>query len=265
MFRKVLVGYLDAERGVDALALGRILTSACGGTMEVATAPGPDGEGLGRIARSRGADLLVLGSSNRAGIGKVIPGSTVDRLLADPPCAIAVAPPGFGQPADGKSGWQPLDGNGDDSGMRVIGVGYDASEASGIALDVATQLALRNSSSLRVYTVAPQYPNQAVAAGIPLTPGGPSEVEVLRDALQRAVHELPPEVRALPVFLRGFEADQLDKATMLGVDLLVLGARPGGPMRRHLHRSVSNLVLNTTRCPVLIIPASVAAAVSAPA
>ena len=265
MFRKVLVGYLDADHGVDALALGRKLARACNAPMEVATAPAADGEDLAAIARAHGADLLVLGPSHRAGLGRVVPGATVDRLLADPPCAIAVAPPGFGRPAAEAPHWRPLDGEGEDPGMRVIGVGYDTSPVATAALEVASELALRNSSSLRVYTVAPKYPNQATAAGVPLNSSGPSETAILRDELEKAVRGLPPEVRALPVFLRGFEADQLTKAAGLGVDLLVLGSRPGGPVKRRLHKSVSNLVLMTSKCPVLIVPATVAAKVASPA
>jgi len=265
MFRKVLVGYLNAERGVDALALGRKVAVACDAAMEVTTVPAPDGEDLGQVARARGADLLVLGSSQRAGLGRVVPGATVDHLLASPPCAIAVAPAGFGRPGAGEPYWRPLDGSGDDSGMRVIGVGYDGSPAAGAALELATELALRNRSSLRVYTVAAKHPNRAEDAGIPFSADGRSEAEFMRDELQKAVRDLPPEVRALPVFLRGFEAEQLTQASALGVDLLVLGSRPGGTMRRRLHRSVSNPVLAASRCPVLIVPAAVAMEVAAPA
>lgn len=263
MFRKVLVGFLDSEHGVDALALGRKLATACSAPMAVATAPADDGDDLGQVVRSHGADLLVLGSSHRAGLGRVVPGATIDHLLADPPCAIAVAPPGFGRP-DGEPRWRPLDGNGDDTGMRVIGVGFDGSPAAATALEIATQMALRNHSSLRVYTVARKAAQTTRTHDPALEAGAVREADLMRDNLEQAVRDLPSEVRALPVLLRGFEDDQLVKASALGVDLLVLGSRPGGPVRRRLHRSVSNIVLSRAKCPVLIIPTTVAAAVATP-
>lgn len=262
MFRKILVGYLDGEHGAEALALGQSLSCATGATVELATVEHGD-EGLAHRARLRGADLIVLGSSHRSGLGRTLPGSTVERLLGDPPCAIAVAPPGFGQPARGDAHWRPLDGRGKDPGMRVIGVGYDGSSSSGRALELATELALANRSALRVFTVAEKLAATTPAGDNPFAEGVPSRLEALREKLHEAVRGLPPEVRALPVFMRGFEADELLKAAALGVDLLVLGCRPGGPLRRRLHRSVTGIVLANAKCPVLVLPIAVAAEVAA--
>lgn len=258
MFRKILVGYVGGERGAEALALGRSLSSASGAPMDVVTVE-TGGEDLAEVARSRGSDLVVLGSSHRSGLGRTIPGATVERLLGAAPGAVAVAPARFGEPARGESEWRPLDGHGTDAGMRVIGVGYDGSPASRRALETATELALRNRSALRVYTVARKV-NQRFPAEEPTqVPGAPRESDALRAELEEAVRELPPEVRALPVFLRGFEADELIAAAKLGVDLLVIGCRPGGRLRRRFHNSVSGVVAAACKCPVLIVPIAVGA------
>lgn len=90
-------------------------------------------------------------------------------------------------------------------------------------------------------------------------PSMPSEAQALRDLLHEVVAELPAEARALPVFLRGNPADELIRATETGVDMLVLGSRPGGPLRRALHSSVSNAVMAQASCPVLICPAGIGA------
>ncbi|MGD9736018.1 MAG: universal stress protein [Solirubrobacterales bacterium] len=259
MFRKILVGYLEGDHGADALALGRRLSLACKAPLEVATAPGPEGRSLGQIVRAHGADLLVLGSTHRVGLGRVVPGATAEQVLGEAPCAVAVAPDGFGRTDGGESRWRPLDGDDEDSGMRVIGVGFNGSTASRHALEVATELALRNGASLRVYTVVRKFANLMPSEQSAKTPVAGSEVEAMRTLLNEAVRELPPEVRALPVFLRGFEADELVRAANLGVDLLLLGSRPGGPLRRHLHKSVSSAVLTAARCPLLIVPTGVAA------
>jgi nucleotide-binding universal stress UspA family protein len=257
MYQKILVGFDNTEQGRDALALGRILAQANGAEMLIVTAPGEDGEDLDQLVRLHEADLVVLGSTHRGPIGRVLPGATVERLLGAEPCAVAVAPPGFGRPVDGDMGWRPLSGDAEDVGMRVIGVGFDGSRASREALGVATELAVPNGAALRVYTVARTYPHVPGADGDSRGPGVPTEAELLRQGLYEAVAELPAGARALPVFLRGFAADELVSAAKAGVDLMVLGSRTGGPLRRTLHKSVSRIVMSEATCPVLISPSNV--------
>lgn len=50
---------------------------------------------------------------------------------------------------------------------------------------------------------------------------------------------LPAEVRADPILLHGSPASQLIEAAEKGVDLLVMGSRRAGPLRRALLGSVS--------------------------
>jgi len=258
MYRRILVGYLDTEPGRDALALGTSLTQASGAELMVVTADDRDGEDLAQIARSQSADLIVLGATHRGQLGKVISGATMDGLLADAPCDVAIAPPGFGSRSAASAEWRPLDGNGRDAGMRVIGVGYDGSDGSKRGLAVATEMALANGAALRVFTVAGK-PHLSPTGDQPPAPGVPTEDEAMREELHEAVRALPSEVRALPVFLRGFAADELIGAAKLGVDLLVLGCRGGGGLRRLFHTSVSGTVVEKTKCPVLITPRAVAA------
>lgn len=76
--------------------------------------------------------------------------------------------------------------------------------------------ALANGAVLRVYAVARRYAHPSAADASGHVPGVPTEAEVL-------------EARALPVFLRGIPATELVAAAELGVDMLVLGSRSGGP------------------------------------
>jgi nucleotide-binding universal stress UspA family protein len=255
MAGKVLVGYLDTERGRDALALGRILASARDAELAVATVA--EGQELASAAREQGADLVVLGSTHRGPIGRIVPGTTMERLLGESSCAVAVAPPGFAERADGESVWLPLDGGAEDVGMRVVGVGYDGSQGSRAALAFATDLALRNGAALRVYTVV-----REVAPVGPETAVGPNptvEVEVRRAILHDTVAALPAEVRAQPVLVRGFAVTELVKAASLGVDLLVLGTHGRGHVGRLFHKSVAGEVALEAPCPVVICPVPVRA------
>jgi nucleotide-binding universal stress UspA family protein len=169
---------------------------------------------------------------------------------------VAVAPTGFGRAADGGLGWRPLSGDTKDAGMRVIGVGYDGSPAAHRALDVAVELAIPNGAALRVYAVAARIAHGALESQ---APGVPARAEELREQLHDAVAELPPEVRALPEFIWGSPAAELVAAAGIGVDLMVLGARGGGPVSRALGSSVSSAVLAQSSCPVLITPLHVEA------
>jgi nucleotide-binding universal stress UspA family protein len=263
MYEKILVGYQDTEQGRDALELGRILARANRAEMLVVTAPGEDGEDLSQLARAEAADLVVLGSTHHGPVGRILPGTTVARLLADAPCAVAVAPPGFGKPSGLDTEWRPLSGGIEDVGMRVVGVGYDGSRAAGEALKIAAGLAIPNGAALRVYAVAPKHAPVPSADGSGHSPGAPTEAGVLQQALHDAVAGLPSETRALPAFMRGSAATELIDAVRLGVDLLVLGSRVGGPLRRNFHHSISNAVLAEAPCPVLISPSGVRAPVPA--
>lgn len=195
MYRRILVGYQDTEQGRDALELGRILTRANGAEMHVVTASGEKGEDLAQLAISEGSDLVVLGSTHHGPLGRIVPVTTIGHLLADAPCAVAVAPPGFSKHSELDTEWKPLRGDLEDVGMRIVGVGYDGTPAGGNGG--------RNSA------------------------GPPTEVEALRQALPDAVAE-PPETRALPVFMRALAARELiDGASQLSPQHLQRSAGGG--------------------------------------
>lgn len=257
----VAVGYLDTERGRDALALGRILAKARHAELVVITAA--EGEALAREARGQGADIVVLGSTHRGAVGRVVPGTTMEHVLGGAPCSVAVAPPGFADRADGGSDWAPLDGDGDDTGMRVVGVAYDATPGARTALAQATELAQANGAALRVFTVVRKATPIAPDAPMTPTPLAPSELEVRRAELAETVAALPPEVRAQPVLLRGFTVTELVKAAGIGVDLMVLGTHVRGHVGRLFHKSVAGEMALQCPCPVLICPTRVGASVPA--
>lgn len=255
-FRRILVGYLDSEQGHEALALGQVLAQATGAEVVVASS-GKDDD-LAHLAQAYRSDLIVLGPTHRGPISKVVPGATVERLLGQAPCAVAVAPRGFRGRTSRSSSWQPLIGAGEDVGMRVVGVGFDGSSSAREALAMAADLAIPNGAALRVYTVARKHPLPP-GEKAPSPGGQDAETEALRAALHESAAALPSEARALPVFLRGDPAEELIKASREGADLLVLGCRSGGPLRRKLHQSVTSDVMQRVSCPVLVSPAGVTA------
>lgn len=252
MFHKIVVGVREEGSDPEALALGERLAQATGAELESGTAG--SGEGLADLARARGADLVVLGPTHRDGFGRLFPGATVDRLSKHPPCALAIAPRGFGTPKREEDEWRPLEGTDSDPGLRVLAVGFDGSPSARAGLDIAAELALANRATIRVLAVAhklgPAAPGAVSASASPAE----AELEAMRAALHEAVAVLPDETRALPVLLRGYPATELVGAVKAGVDLLVLGSRGGGPVWRAFHGSVSAAVIDAASCPVLVVP-----------
>lgn len=95
--------------------------------------------GLHELAEDEGADVVVLGSTHRGGLGKVLPGSVAERLLHGAPCAVMVAPKGFARRSE------PFT-------IGSIGVGYDGRTESTHAREVAGALAEELGASLKTIT-----------------------------------------------------------------------------------------------------------------
>jgi nucleotide-binding universal stress UspA family protein len=94
---------------------------------------------LHEVAEDERADVIVIGSTHRGGIGRVLPGSVGERLLHGAPCAVMVAPRGF-------AGRERLE-------IRTIGVGYDGETESSHARRSAAGLADELGATLKTITV----------------------------------------------------------------------------------------------------------------
>ena len=99
------------------------------------TAPG---RGLHELAESLGSDLLVVGSSVRGLLGRVMVGDDTRAALDGAPCPVAVAPAGYAEHPNT---------------IGRIGVGYDGSSDSVRALDLARTLAHELDASLAALEV----------------------------------------------------------------------------------------------------------------
>jgi len=208
--------------------------------VERITHPGPAVVALCRVAERERADLIVVGTTHRGGLGRLYPGSIAEQLVHGAPCAVAVAP------EDARGG--PL---------RTIAVAYDRSREARAALDVAVDLALAHGAALRVLTVYPA-PAGALAT---VTPAGTAVPEVDHALRERLEHDLdglvgglPPELHPTAEVLPGWAGRALVEACATGVDLLVAGSRSYGPVRGALAGSVSRELVDHASCPVLVVP-----------
>jgi nucleotide-binding universal stress UspA family protein len=239
-YPKVVVGYLENERGEDARALAERIVERDGGELKVVHVErGSPADALQALAEKGEADLIVLGSTHHAHIGSVAPGAVAEHLLHGAKCRLMIAPKGYGQ-ADHSQ-----------DRLRVAAVGFDGMAESYAALDEAAKLATKFGGSLRVIGVATPVP--AIGAGAAAQAGAEAGPD-FQTQLNNAVGQLPPELRALPVFERGDPVSKLLEAAGMGVDLLVLGSRGFGPVMRLLIGSVSSRVIREAPCPVLVVP-----------
>jgi nucleotide-binding universal stress UspA family protein len=240
LYPQVVVGYEDNERGEDARVLAERIVERDGGELKVVQVEkGSPSDALQALAEKGEADLIVLGSTHRAHIGSVAPGSVAEHLLHGARCRLVIAPKGYGSEDHSQDR------------LRVAAVGFDGMAESYAALEEAAKLAYKFGGSLRVIGVAtPVPPMGAAAAAQAGAEAGPD----FQTQLNAAVAQLPPEIRALPVYERGDPVRKLLEAAEMGIDLLVLGSRGFGPMMRLLIGSVSSRVIREAPCPVLVVP-----------
>jgi nucleotide-binding universal stress UspA family protein len=240
IYPKVVVGYLENERGEDARVLAERIVERDGGELKVVhVEKGSPADTLQALAESGQADLVVLGSTHHAHVGSVAPGSVAEHLLHGARCRLVIAPKGYAE------------GDHSQDRLRVAAVGFDGMAESYAALDEAARLATKFGGSLRVIGVATPVP--AMGAGVAAQAGAEAGPD-FQTQLNSAVAQLPEELRALPVYVRGDPVQKLLEAAEMGVDLLVLGSRGFGPVMRLLIGSVSSRVIREAPCPVLVVP-----------
>ena len=193
------------------------------------------------LAAAEHASLVVVGSTHTGTAGRVLPGSTGERLLHGSPCAVAVVPTEYRN--------RPI---------RRIGVAYNATEEAKAAVHAAADLAYALGAELEIIgVVSPD------SYGTPALMGGPSEVTLradieryVQESLDEIVATVRPGVEAKRVRLTGGPADMLahHSATL---DLLVTGSRGYGPLRSVLVGGVSGRLMRSAQCPVIVVPRGV--------
>ncbi|KAA0272503.1 MAG: universal stress protein [Acidobacteria bacterium] len=282
--RRILIGYQDSPEGLDALALGRVLAEITDGSLTVATVypwprglmthedlsnalaiestdtfakvrdllPGLDVEtvpvaeqsisnALGKLAEDRHAAVIVVGSCHHGAVGETFLGSTGASLLHGAPCAVMVAPRGY---RDGPT-----------ERPRRIGVGFDGSPESWAALETAIAFAELEGGELVVISVA-DYPKYGYATvWTVLTAGEIQDAEraEMRRTQELALGRVPGSVNAEGRLLTGSPGALLAEASA-DVDLMVVGSRGHGPLRRTLLGSTARKLVSGSRSPLLVVP-----------
>ncbi|MGH8326255.1 MAG: universal stress protein [Steroidobacteraceae bacterium] len=221
----------EHERAREVLERER---EAAGIDVQVRSKGSPSvGQGLHELAEDIGADLLVLGSSRRGVLGRVLIGDDTHAALNGAPCPVAVAPAGFAE--------RP-------AAIHEIGVGYNGSPESEHALGFARRLAGEHDAKLSAFEAIslPTY----VFMG-PTIPDYAAIGEIV-DAAREQVRELGG---VEPHAAYGPAAEELATYSD-SLDLLVVGSRGYGPIGRLVHGSTSRHLARTARCPLLVLTRS---------
>lgn len=287
MSRHAVIGYDKDANGADAIALGALLCEALDAKPTVVTVvkiPGfllgsadaqsvaddvtreshavvsdrLDDLGVETLALPAGSEpkrlfelieeedpiVAVVGSSRHGPFGRVLMGSVTEALLTGGTVPIVVAPRGYANQAERR--------------LHEIGVAYDGSQESRSALRAAASLAERLDGSLTIITVA-EPPHYGYGSTITVLSGMeymPAEQGEKDRVLEEAVAELPDGLETHPRRLTGDPADELAKAAA-NLDLLVVGSRGYGMVKRVLLGGVSARLMRTAPCPVVVLPRSV--------
>jgi nucleotide-binding universal stress UspA family protein len=193
--------------------------------------------GLHEEAERSDADLLVVGSSHRGAIGRVLPGSVTRQVLHAAPCPVAVAPAGLrdGTPA-----------------LRRVGVAFDGAPEAVRALAAGARIAAEHGAQLTLLTVVAPVAVSAGWGGAWVDPGAGEAMREAADEQGRAAIAALDGVRAELEVIDGLPGRELVLASTR-LDLLVLGSRGYGPVRRVLLGTVSGHVAEAAACPVLVL------------
>jgi len=225
----------DHDRAVELLRTARDqagLASHRSISLRVVWSPWV-GRGLHEFADIEDADLLVLGSSRRGMLGRVLLGDHTRAALNGAPCAVAVAPVGY------------CDHFG---AVRRIGVGYDGSPESETALEVATRLAAAQHAELSACT--------AVTVPLPTIGPGPLPLSDVIEPLLHNARERLAELGGVEALAGYGPPVEVLASYSASVDLLVVGSRSYGPIGRLVHGSTSDELARTARCALLVLPRS---------
>ena len=220
--------------------LERLRREHAGETIAVKALADPSpAHGLHEAAEAEGAALVVVGSTHTGRAGRVLPGSTAERLLHGAPCPVAVAPKAYAQGSPERG---------------IIGCGYDGSQSAQRALSAAHRVAAATGARLRVLRafkpLAFDVPPGSVAGGVAYNDDLQERAEA---ELASAVAGLEGEPPAEPFFAVGDAAKVLAEASE-ELDLLVVGSRGYGPMRAVMVGGVAGRLVREAACPVIVLP-----------
>lgn len=193
------------------------------------------GRGLHEQAEEQNADLIVVGSCSHGAFGRAMLGDDTRAALNGAPCAVAIAPLGYAE--------HPVP-------IAKVGVAYNSSPESAAALAMARELAAPARATVHALEVV-MIPTVAYTGIIPPALG--DSVDLMIQEANSRMKEMP-DVEGHAVY--GLAGEEL-AAFGDQVDLLVVGSRGYGPVKRLVLGSTSDYLERHARCSLLVLPRAV--------
>ena len=230
----------DAAEPLDHL---KRRLSAEGVRAECRALPGTSApRALHHAAEEFDVGLLVVGSTDRGHVGRVLLGSTAQRLVHGAPCPIAVVP----------HGWQA------GGGIKTIGVAFVDTPEGHEALKGAVALARRAGALLRVLSAGKEKGfGKTFGGGDALTPAVTYADVASADRVE-AEHSAEAAVAGASDVEIDYDVSVGDPGDFLvaaseRLDLLICGSRGYGPARSVMLGGVSRRVTAEAHCPVIVL------------
>jgi nucleotide-binding universal stress UspA family protein len=228
----VTPGLVDEERHASQALLEDELAASGVEAELVGVEDATPGAGLHRRAEEQGADLIVVGSCSHGVIGRAMLGDDTRAALNGAPCAVAIAARGYSE--------HPTP-------LAKLGLAYNGSPESKAALAVAHALATPTRADVRALEVV-SIPTYAFTGLVP--PAFGETVELMLSEGNARMRELAG-VEGRAVY--GLAGEEL-AAFGDEVDLLIVGSRSYGPLRRLVVGSTSDFLERHARCSLLVLP-----------
>ena len=198
---------------------------------------------LQHVSEEEPTAMIVVGSTGRGPVGRLLPGAVGERLLTGSAAPVGIAPRGYAERPAAR--------------LQLIGVAFDGSSESRHALDTGRLLARLAGAQLRVITVFHRTSFGTIAT---MRSGGASVNELARGELRQAFDEVVAEeadgVGTEGRFLEGPPGEVLAEESA-ELDLLVTGSRGYGPRAAVLLGGTTHTLMRAAACPGLITPRAV--------
>jgi nucleotide-binding universal stress UspA family protein len=187
------------------------------------------------------AAAIVVGSSHRGRIERVLAGDVSTSLLHGAPCPVLVAPRDYTEGPDG---------------FRRIGVGFVDTLEGRAALTAASGLARVTGGSLAVFSVLEpiEWSLAMVMPGWSVPLAFQAELEQRTQRTGTTARRLVPEDLLSSVEMPSGDPGTILAAASAHLDLLVCGSRGYGPMRSVILGSVSRELAGSAASPLLVVP-----------
>jgi nucleotide-binding universal stress UspA family protein len=232
-YHAVVPGLLDEERDASVKLLEKEREEAGVDAELVSVVAQSPGRGLHEEADARAVDLIVVGSCKRGVLGRVMVGDDASAALNGAPCAVAIAIGGYSQTAG------PL---------AKLGVAYNGSPESEGALELARELASETGASVSALEVV--HLSAYAFGGLTMVPPIGDAIEAMLNDAQARMDALEGVDGRASYGLAGEDLARFGDE----LDLLIVGSRSYGPVRRLVYGSTSSYLERHAHCSLLVLP-----------